>query len=108
MMPRRNDDGRLEVSVCRSTGLSDKDVWNICTEHFDPHVPSRAIGRGVGTADVVLAEGLTFDPNGKPYPEHADIVGWYEQPGVPDEELKSSWRDKAQRLAPHFRYVPRP
>ena len=108
LVPRRNESGRLEVSILRSTGLSEAIIWNICAAYFDVHAPKPAIGRGVGSASVVYAENLAFDADGKPYPEHANIIGWHDEPGKPDNELKHFWMDKAQRMAPHFPYKPRP
>jgi hypothetical protein len=108
LTPRRSAVGRLEVSVLRSTGLTEEKIWSICQAHFDVHSPKPEIGRGVGRASVVYAENLEFDPDGKPYPEHANIVGWHEEAGKPDNELKHFWMDKAQRMASHFTYKPRP
>ena len=110
MMPRRNKNrsGRLETSVCRSEALSVTQVWAICSAHFDVFVaPMRAIGRGVGPASVVFDVGLGFDADGKPYPEHANIIGWYDSLGKPNDELKHFWMSKAQMMAPRFEYLPR-
>lgn len=107
LMPRRRNKeakGRLETSVCRSTNLIEARVWEICSEHFDSHARKPAIGRGVGPADVVYGVGLGFDADGKPYPEHANIIGWHDLPNVPDQELKHHWMDQAQRMAAHFSY----
>lgn len=111
LMPRRrykgNKSSRLETSVCRSQNLSGAQVWEICSTFFDKHAPKPAIGRGVGPADVVFAVGLAFDADGDPYPEHANIVGWYDSTDRPDNELKHFWMDQAQRMAPRFAYLPR-
>ncbi|MGH8607628.1 MAG: hypothetical protein ACREX9_09450 [Gammaproteobacteria bacterium] len=109
-MPRRKDrkkNARLETSVYRSQSLSDKQVWKICAAHFDPFAPKPAIGRGVGPAAAVFDVGLGFDADGKPYPGHANIIGWYDSIDTPDNELKHFWMDKAQKIAPRFTYVPR-
>ncbi len=90
-MPRRKDknkNARLETSVCRSQSLSDTQVWEICAAHFDLFAPTPAIGRGVGPASVVFDVDLGFDADGKPYPEHANIIGWYDSIDTPDDELK--------------------
>jgi hypothetical protein len=109
LMPRRHAaTGRLEVSVCRSGQLSPDAVWAICAKHLDPHVPKPAVGRGVGPGGAVADAGLGLDCNGVPYAEHADVVGWHEVPGVPDDQLKSFWKATAQQIAPAFSYVPRP
>jgi hypothetical protein len=111
LMPRRRDKeskGRLETSVCRSTNLAEARVWAICSEFFDKYARKPAIGRGVGPANAVYAVGLSFDADGKPYPEHANIIGWHDSSDRPDSELKHFWMDQAQRMAPHFSYLPRP
>lgn len=108
IVPRRNSTNkRLETSVCRSSRLTEAQVWNIGLVHFDAYAPKPAIGRGVGPASVVLAEKLAFDPDGKPYPEHANIIGWQDDTDKPDNELKHFWMDQAQRMAKKFLYTPR-
>ncbi len=109
LIPRRNKDknGRLETSVCRSTALSEAQIWAICSNHFDVRARRPAIGRGVGPASAVLAEQLSFDADRNPYPEHANIIGWHDDPGKPASELKHFWMDKAQRVAATFSYKPR-
>jgi hypothetical protein len=110
LMPRRKDrkkDGRLETSVCRSQALTDTQVWAICAAYFDVVARRPAIGRGVGPARVVFDVDLRFDADGKPYPEHANIIDWYDSVNKPDDELKHFWMEKAQRMAPSFKYLPR-
>jgi hypothetical protein len=82
-------------------------VWEICSEHFDKHAPKPAIGRGVAPANAVYTVGLYFDADGKPYREHANIVGWQDEPGVPDSQLKHYWMDQAQKMAAQFQYKAR-
>jgi len=107
-VPRRKEKNeRLEVSVCRSSLLTEVQVWTICSAYFDVRAPKPAIGRGVGPASAVFAEKLAFDPDGKPYREHANIIGWHDDTGKPDDELKHFWMDQAQRIARRFSYVPR-
>jgi hypothetical protein len=110
LMPRRKNKkkhGRLETSVCRSQALTDTQVWAICSAHFDVFARRPAIGRGVGPARVVFDVNLGFDADGKPYPEHANIIDWYDSVNKPDNELKHFWMEKAQRMAPSFKYLPR-
>jgi hypothetical protein len=108
LMPRRNHENRrLEVSVARSSKLTEAQVWTIFSAHFDPHSPKPAIGRGVGPASAVFAEMLVFDPDGEPYPEHANIIGWHDAPNKPDNELKHFWMAQAQKMATQFSYRPR-
>jgi hypothetical protein len=107
-MPRRNPTNRrLETSVCRSSKLAEAQVWAICSAYFDVHTRTPAIGRGVGRAAAVFAENLMFDPDGKPYPEHANVIGWFDAAETPDSEVKHFWMDQAQRIAKHFSYMPR-
>jgi len=107
-MPRRkHKNERLEVSVCRSSTLTEAQVWTICSTYFDVHAPKPAIGRGVGPAAAVFAEELAFDADGIPHPEHANIIGWHDAVDKPDDELKHFWMAKAQRLAKQFLYMPR-
>ena len=108
LMPRRSPGTRrLETSVCRSISLSEAEVWKICAAHFDSHAPKPAIGRGVGSAEAVFKVNLGIDADGKPYPAHANIVGWYDSATTPDNEQKHFWMDQAQKMAPAFHYLPR-
>jgi hypothetical protein len=110
LLPRPNKarDGRMETSVCRSGGLPDAELWAICTAHFDAFVPLPAIGRGVARASIVMDAGLQIDPDGIPYREHANIVGWDILPRGTNEPIKNVWLDRAKAMAQHFRYEPRP
>jgi hypothetical protein len=87
--------------------LSESELWDICSKYFDVSAPRPAIGRGVGPASAVFNVDLQLDADGVPYPEHANIVGWHDDPNKPDNELKHFWVDKAQKIAPHFLYSPR-
>jgi hypothetical protein len=107
LMPRVEEGGRPETSVCRSSGLKDATIWQRCSEFFDSTAPRKAIGRGVALASTVYDEALSIEPNGDPYPEHADIVGWPFDAAVPYETNKQLWKIKAQSMAPHFRFVRR-
>ena len=108
LMPREIE-GRLEASVCRSSGLEEAGIWQICSEHFDPfNIGKPAIGRGVGPASVVYDQAFSLDPNGDPYPQHADIVGWSNDPNTAYEDKRQWWMIKAKLMAQHFRYVNRP
>ena len=108
LMPRRNPHTkRLETSVCRSSSLDEAALWSICSQHFDAHSRTAAIGRGVGPASAVYAESLSFDADGVPYAEHANVVGWDEHAGKPDHEFKNSWMNKAQRIAKAFKFSAR-
>ena len=94
LMPRPNPEtGRRETSVCRSQHLTEAQVWEICSLHFDSHAPKPAIGRGVGPAGAVFQVDLHFDADGKPYREHANIIGWRDSANTPYDEQKHFWMD---------------
>jgi hypothetical protein len=61
-----------ELSVARTQGMSDEEIRQIAVEHVPPPVK----GYATVQAALVLQLGLTFDPNGDPYPQHADVIGW--------------------------------
>lgn len=61
----------------------------------------------MGAVRVVFDVNLDLDADGKPYPEHANIVGWHDSVGKPDNELKHFWMEKAQIMAKSFDYFPR-
>lgn len=110
LMPRRRDkrpNGRLETSVCRESDLTELQVWDLCSEFFDKRAPKPAIGRGVGLAKTVFDVSLDFDADGKPYIQHANIIGWHDAVNSSDSVLKHFWMDQAQRMARHFSYMPR-
>lgn len=111
LRPRRRPGsvrGRLELSVCRSSALTDEQIWEICAKHFDQHAPRAATGRCDAHAKIVYDVGLTFDPDGIPYPEHTNVIGWQDNVTEPDEKLKHHWMDQQQKMAPYFRFKPRP
>ena len=105
LQPRRNEStNRLELSVCRSSGLSEPQLWAICAEHFDPRQKLPAIGRCVAPASKVFGVGLEIDADGRPYPQHANVIGWKDEPGRPENEIKHHWLDQTQRMAKHFKF----
>jgi hypothetical protein len=110
LRPRRrpgSERGRLELSVCRSQHLTDEAIWAICAEYFDPRAPAPATGTCDARAAVVYDVELSFDPDGVPYPEHANVIGWRDDAAQPDAALKHFWMDQAQRMASHFSFKPR-
>ena len=104
---RKGKHERLEVSLCRSGGLTDSETWDICAEHFDRFSPKAAFGRCVGPASAVFSAGLVLDADGTPYAEHANIVGWFDAADTPDSELKHFWMAQARLMAPQFVFTPR-
>jgi hypothetical protein len=108
LMPRRNrTTNRLETSVFRTTDLTDTQVWDLCSAYYDGTAPHVAIGRGVGKASVVFAQALSFDEDGVPCAEHANIVGWHDVPGADDLHQKHFRKVKAQAMASAFHYSAR-
>ena len=68
---------RYETSVYRADGTASAELWRICAAHIDqPEVAMKA--RGTVEAAVFLDAQLTFDPDGKPHPRHANVIGWPE------------------------------
>jgi len=68
---------RLELSVYRTTALLPAQIWEICNRFVDNHSAHRlAKARGFCRAEIPIREGLSFDPDGEPHPQHANIVGW--------------------------------
>ena len=107
-LPRRIR-GRLETSVCRSATLNAAAVWAVCSTHVDPRLPKPMIGRGIGPAwSIIRDTGLHMHGDGHPHPYHANILGWHDEPGKPDNEIKHNWKHVAQRIAAHFPYTARP
>lgn len=81
----------LKLSTCRLIGLSEEMVWNIGEEFVAEPRERSLIGRADFMAEDVIRAGLKFDPDGEPYPNHANIVGW------PID--KGEQKEKAQMLA---------
>ena len=68
---------RWETSTHRTDGLSQLDVWRLGYRFVENVANNRRIkARGSGSVATVLAQALQFDVNGRPYPRHADIIGW--------------------------------
>jgi hypothetical protein len=108
LMPRRHPQARrLESSVCRSAGMPNKEVFDICATHFDPFSKAPAIGRGAGKVKVVLYVGLQLEADGVPYQQHANIIGWFDSAVQPDEQMKHHWMSHAKQMAPAVRYIER-
>lgn len=99
---------RFETSVCRCSGIDEERIWRICCQHFDRHIKEPAIGLGSGRASIVFDVGLSFDPDGVPYPEHVNIVGWQVSAARPREESKGLHMNQAQKIAAELKYSPRP
>jgi hypothetical protein len=106
-MPRRFE-SRLETSVYRTGKLAEPEVWSICKTYYEDLAQLTAKGRGDGSAQGVLNAGLSFDPNGRPHPRHADIIGWHDIPDTPDNSLKHHWMSAARKFAADFVFKPRP
>lgn len=69
---------RYETSVYRTAGANSQTLWAICARHVDA-ADAAMKARGTVEAHVVLAQGLSFDADGKPHPWHANVIGWPEE-----------------------------
>ncbi|MBE7418097.1 MAG: hypothetical protein HS128_10160 [Ideonella sp.] len=61
----------MELSVARTLGMNDAQI-----RQLGQYAPAPPKGYATVEAAVVLQEGLAFDANGEPYPQHADVIGW--------------------------------
>lgn len=86
-MPRRD---RCVLSVYRTSGLSDEEVWLLAERHL-PGTKATA----VVTPPHVRAAGLDVDPDNTPE-RHALITGW---PPIPANGDQSARLLRAKRLA---------
>ncbi len=51
-------------------------IWSLGYCYVE-NLPERRIkARGFGIVTLITAAELRLDVNGKPYPRHADIIGW--------------------------------
>jgi hypothetical protein len=108
LIPTRNTKtGRLELSVCRTSGMASTEIWAICAANFDAMQRHPAIGRCAANEAVVYGASLDIDTDGKPYPQHANIVGWHDVPGQPEKEIKHLWKNQILLMAPHFKFIAR-
>lgn len=83
-------------------------IWRICAEYVDPPAPRPAIARAIGAAQAVFDVNLEFDADGVPYPQHANIVGWFIDRTKPQEESKSFRKQQAQRIVAQMTCSSRP
>lgn len=104
--PRRGPTGKLEVSLCRSSGIKEVELWCICNEHVYSS-PKPAIGRGRSQAQRVYLARLTLHGDGVPFPRHANIEGWVDD-GTDPKLQKHNWMNQAQQLVAAFEFVARP
>lgn len=75
--------GRLETSVYRVDGISESNIWAICTAHVDNPSAKRLMkARASCSAGVVVAQGLAVEADGQPHQRHANVIGW---PGAKNE-----------------------
>lgn len=62
----------VELSVARVLGMNVEQIRQIGVEHVNPEVK----GHATVEAAMITEQGLAFDPNADPYPQHADVIGW--------------------------------
>ncbi len=66
------------LSVVRSTGIDAAQVEAIGREHVDKDVK----GHAILPVAAILARNLTIDPNGEPFPRHANVLGWADDDAI--------------------------
>ncbi len=71
----------LRMSVCRSEGLDEAELWQIADE-FIGTAEKPVIARADLEAGEYFSRRLSFDPDGMPYPRHADVIGWSDEPSL--------------------------
>jgi len=78
LLPLQNDEtGRWETSIYRIDGLAAARIWTLGYTYLENVAENRHIkARASGLVSIVTGQGLQFDVNGRPYPRHADIIGW--------------------------------
>lgn len=68
---------RWETSTYRTDGLSSARIWALGYRYVEDRSQGRTIrARATGKTALVAAAHLQWDVNSRPYPRHADIVGW--------------------------------
>ncbi len=68
---------RWETSTHRTDGLPTARVWAVGYRYVEKLTQNRRIkARAIGIAHFVTDAHLNWDVNGRPYPRHADIIGW--------------------------------
>lgn len=84
-------DRRLENSVFRTQNLAERLVWAFADEYVARKIKKPVIARADVSVTTIRGLGLDIDPDGKPHPRHANIIGW--------PAAKGAWKSHAQRLA---------
>jgi hypothetical protein len=91
----------LRLSVYRQLELSEQELWGIGEKYVAKREENRYIvGRADFDAVVVLATGLSCDPDGIPHPNHVNIIGW------PND--KAERKNVEQTLADSAEFTPLP
>jgi hypothetical protein len=69
---------RWKTSIHRTDGLRSELIWILGYQYVENRRRAARIrARGLAQVLIVTVEaGLHLDVNGRPYPRHADIVGW--------------------------------
>ena len=79
LLPKYNEQkNRWETSSHRTGGLRSEQIWlfgYLYVESEGRHIRAR----GIGVVSSVTDLGFGFEVNGKPYPRHADIIGWHDE-----------------------------
>lgn len=96
-LPRRNPEGRWELSVFKINDLTDREIWDLAREHVLPRGRSLH-GRGDLTDTAVRATKVLHIEFDNSPPRHGNILSW---PDEIDDQLAL-----AQELAEQARHVP--
>jgi hypothetical protein len=67
---------RWETSTHRIDGLPPALIWALGYRYVETLPHRRIKARASGEVALVTAQNLQYEVNGRPYPRHADIIGW--------------------------------
>lgn len=65
----------LKLSVFRTSGLSEQDIWHLAVEKVQPY-RGQITGRGDLVVSAITEEKLRVVSDEDPTSRHSDIVGW--------------------------------
>jgi hypothetical protein len=91
---------KSEISVYRIQGLSEDEIWKIDDQYVTGLRDRKSLGRADLSAETVLNQNLTIDPNGIPHHRHANIC-FSENLGKDNQRLI------ALKLAEASTFIPR-
>ena len=65
-----------QLSVYRTTGLTDTEIWAVGAQFVAPELQREILGKAVVNSLIVYLEGLAIQDDPFPHERHANIVGW--------------------------------